>query len=142
MSDLRYPEVAPAFEPEPAARVEREFEHPARVERELEPPVRVAREPEPRAAGVVPVAEERDYVLPVDSLQAVAESAGLRWVSSDADKVRAAQEAMAAAPPPAHVQREIRKVEPADEGPLVLVETRKDLSQVRLPFETMQPPGA
>jgi len=25
-----------------------------------------------------------------------------------------------------------------DEGPLVLVETRKDLSQVRLPFETTQ----
>jgi ribonuclease E len=39
------------------------------------------------------------------------------------------------------VPREIRKVEPVDEGPLVLVETKKDLSQVRLPFET-QTPGA
>ena len=38
-------------------------------------------------------------------------------------------------PAPIHVPREIRKVVLPDEGPLVLVETRKDLSQVRLPFE-------
>jgi ribonuclease E len=62
-------------------------------------------------------------------------------VSSDADKIRAAQEAMAAVPAAIPVPREIRKVKSVDEGPLVLVETRKDLSQVRLPFET-QAPGA
>jgi ribonuclease E len=33
------------------------------------------------------------------------------------------------------VPREIRPVVLPDEGPLVLVETRKDLSQVMLPFE-------
>ena len=80
-----------------------------------------------------------DYVLPIDSLVAVADGAGLQWVNSDAEKIRAAQAAMAAMPAPIHVAREIRKVELADEGPLVLVETKKDLSQVRLPFENQAP---
>jgi len=39
-----------------------------------------------------------------------------------------------------HVPREIKPVALIDEGPLVLVETRKDLSQIRLPFEAGQPP--
>jgi len=43
---------------------------------------------------------------------------------------------MASEPPPAHVPRERKAVERVDEGPLVLVETRKDLSQYKLPFET------
>jgi ribonuclease E len=42
---------------------------------------------------------------------------------------------MAQEPKPVHVPREPKPVVLADEGPLVLVETRKDLSQVRLPFE-------
>ena len=77
-------------------------------------------------------------MLPTDSLQAVAEAAGLQWVSSDAEKIRAAQAEMAAAPAPVHVPRERKPVESVDNGPLVLVETRKDLSQVKLPFETTQ----
>jgi ribonuclease E len=75
-------------------------------------------------------------VLPTDQLQAVAESAGLQWVNSDAEKIRAVQEAMAREPKPVHVPREPKPVVAIDEGPLVLVETRKDLSQFKLPFET------
>ena len=75
------------------------------------------------------------FVLPVDSLQAVAESAGLQWVNSDEEKIRAVQAAMAAEPAPVHVPRERKPMVVVDEGPLVLVETRKDLSQVRLPFD-------
>jgi ribonuclease E len=78
------------------------------------------------------------FVLPTDSLQAVAEAAGLQWVNSDADKIRAVQAEMAATPAPAHVPRERKPVEIVAEGPLVLVETRKDLSQIKLPFETAQ----
>ncbi len=48
------------------------------------------------------------YALPLDSLAAVAEAAGLQWVNSDAAKIEAAQSAMAADAPPAHVPREIR----------------------------------
>jgi ribonuclease E len=72
----------------------------------------------------------------MDSLVAVAEGAGLQWVNSDVEKIRAVQQAMAEAPAPVHRPREIRPVEVVDEGPLVLVETKKDLSQVRLPFES------
>ncbi|MBC8057356.1 MAG: hypothetical protein H7Y61_12345, partial [Rhizobiales bacterium] len=78
------------------------------------------------------------FVLPLESLQAVAESAGLQWVNSDAEKIRAVQAAMAAEPAPAHLPRERKPAPVIDEGPLVLVETRKDLSQIKLPFETAQ----
>jgi ribonuclease E len=76
------------------------------------------------------------FVLPVSSLQAVVESSGLQWVGSDAEKIRAVQAAMANEPQPAHVPRERKPVVQVDAGPLVLVETRKDLSQVKLPFES------
>ena len=68
---------------------------------------------------------------------AVAESAGLQWVNSDAAKIEAAQAAMAAAAEPTRAPRDIPPVAAVDDGPLVLVETKKDLSQVKLPFETM-----
>ena len=38
------------------------------------------------------------YELPLTQLQGVAEQAGLQWVHSDADKIRAVQAAMAAEP--------------------------------------------
>ena len=86
-------------------------------------------------APVVPVAPAA-FELPVDSLAAIAESAGLQWVNSDADKIRAVQAALDNEPAPVRVPRERKPVDRADEGPLVLVETRKDLSQYKLPFET------
>jgi len=78
------------------------------------------------------------FVLPLDSLQAVAESAGLQWVNSNTDKIRAVRDAMAAEPAPAHVPRERKPTAAVDDGPLVLVETRKDLSQIKLPFDAAQ----
>jgi len=139
-----------ASRPEPAlaeparaepARAEPPRAEPMRTEparpAQVAAPVPAAPRPEPVALAAAAV----DYVLPIDSLNAVADSAGLQWVNSDAEKIRVAQEAMAAMPAPIRVPREIRKVELPDEGPLVLVETRKDLSQVRLPFEN-QAPGA
>ena len=98
---------------------------------------------EPAAPAPAPVKAE-PFVLPVSSLQAVVESSGLQWVGSDAGKIRAVREAMASEPPPAHVPRERKPMAKLDDGPLVLVETRKDLSQFKLPFETAaqeaQPP--
>jgi ribonuclease E len=47
---------------------------------------------------------------------------------------------MAAEPAPIHVPRERAPALQIDEGPLVLVETRKDLSQFKLPFETAAAP--
>ena len=65
----------------------------------------------------------------------IADGAGLVWVNSDADKIAAAQAAIAAEPAPAPLGREPAPVVVVDDGPLVLVETRKDLSQFKLPFE-------
>ena len=75
------------------------------------------------------------YELPTDNLNAIASGAGLQWVSSDSEKIRAVQESMANSPKPAHVPRQPKPVAAVDDGPLVLVETKKDLSQVRLPFD-------
>ncbi|MBL8326456.1 MAG: Rne/Rng family ribonuclease [Rubrivivax sp.] len=96
-------------------------------------PVAAAALPQPPKAAQ-PIRIE-PYALPAGELQAVASAAGLEWVGSDADKVRAVQEAMAAEPKPVHVPREPKPVVVVDEGPLVLVETRKDLAQFKLPFE-------
>jgi ribonuclease E len=93
-------------------------------------PVTVVAPPPPAPAPVVEAFE-----LPLGELQAIAAGAGLQWVNSDADKIAAVQAAIAAEPAPAPLGREPAPVVVADEGPLVLVETRKDLSQVKLPFE-------
>ena len=85
-------------------------------------------------APVQSVAEP--YVLPLAQLHQIAEGAGLQWVNSDAEKISAAQAAIAAQPKSVHVPRERKPVVVVDDGPLVLVETRKDLSQMKLPFET------
>jgi ribonuclease E len=91
--------------------------------------------PAPRAAEPIRIAP---YVLPTASLSDLATTAGLQWVQSDADKISAVQAAMAAEPKPVHVPREPRRHVLEDVGPLVLVETRKDLSQLKLPFEQQQ----
>ena len=78
------------------------------------------------------------YVLPTDALASLAETAGLQWVQSDGDKISAVRAAMAAEPAPVRVPREPRRHVVTDDGPLVLVETRKDLSQLKLPFEQQQ----
>jgi len=101
----------------------------------------------PRAAAEAPTAAESpvtagraapalpQFELPTHELEQLADGAGLLWVQSDADKVRNVQQAIAAEPQPMHVPRERKAVVLPDEGPLVLVETRKDLSQLGLPFE-------
>ncbi len=75
------------------------------------------------------------YQLPLTDLAAMAANSGLEWVNSDAGKVAQVQAAIAAEPKPVHVPREPKPVLVMDEGPLVLVETRKDLRQVQLAFE-------
>ncbi len=88
------------------------------------------------ATPPVAVPSSAPFVLPTEALRGVAESAGLTWVMSDVDKVRQVQEAMAQEPKPIHVPRAPRPVVLEDTGPLVLVETIKDLGQVKLPFES------
>ncbi len=77
----------------------------------------------------------QSYALPLGELNQIADGAGLQWVNSDADKVAAVQAAIAAEPKPVHVPRERPAPVVIDEGPLILVETRKDLRDLNLPFE-------
>jgi ribonuclease E len=74
------------------------------------------------------------YTLPIDSLQQVAHNSGLVWVNSDSAKVAAVQAAIAAEPAPVRVPRERPPAVVVNEGPLVLVETRKDLKTLQVPF--------
>jgi ribonuclease E len=99
------------------------------------PEAPVAAMPETPAAIVVPAAPAVPYVLPVSNLTQLADAAGLQWVGSDADKIAAAQAAIAAEMKPIHVPREPRPAPAPDDGALILVETVKDLNAVHLPFE-------
>ena len=102
--------------------------------------------PAPAAAAPAPAAPAKGlprvqaFTLPIDELQQVAAASGLQWVNSDADKIAAVQAAIAAEPKPIRVPRERPPAVVLDEGPLVLVETRRDLSAMALPFE--RPPAA
>lgn len=89
----------------------------------------------PAAAPVSSLPKVQSYDLPMQDLVQVAQTSGLQWVNSDADKIAQAQAAIAAQPKPVHVPRERAAPAVSDEGPLVLVETRRDLGSVTLPFE-------
>jgi len=78
------------------------------------------------------------FQLPIAELAQVAESSGLQWVNSDAEKIAAVQAAIAAEPKPVRVPRERPPAIVIDEGPLVLVETKRDLRNMTLPFEQQQ----
>jgi ribonuclease E len=75
------------------------------------------------------------YALPSSALEQVAQGSGLQWVNSDSTRIAAVQAAIAAEPKPVHVPR----VRPApvviEQSPLVLVETKRDLRGMTLPFE-------
>jgi len=103
-----------------------------REARRAEAMVASSAEPLQRPAAVPSV----PFVLPLETLQGVAAASGLEWVNSDPEKTRAVQEAMASEAAPTHVPRQRPSLPRIDVGPLVLVETRKDLSQTKLPFET------
>ncbi|MDO4725430.1 MAG: ribonuclease E/G, partial [Comamonadaceae bacterium] len=90
--------------------------------------------PEPAAQAPAPSLAQ-PFVLDLPALSHIVATAGLDWVHSDADKVARVQAEMAAAPKPVHVPRERPPVPVLDQGPLVLVETRRDLRQQQYPFD-------
>ncbi len=90
------------------------------------------------AKSVVSMPAVTAYTLPATELTEVANNSGLQWVGSDASKVAAAQAAIAAeaAAAPAHVPRERPAPVEIDSSPLIMVETKRDLRDMQLPFET------
>ena len=81
----------------------------------------------------------QSFDLPVASLSEVAQSSGLSWVNSDPAKIASVQAAIAAEPKPIRVPRERPAPVKVDAGPLVLVETKRDLRNMTLPFEQTTP---
>jgi len=75
------------------------------------------------------------YALPQDDLVQVAQGSGLQWVNTSAESVAKVQAAIAAEPQPVHVPRARPAPVSLDAGPLVLVETKRDLGNMTLPFE-------
>ena len=95
-------------------------------------PVVAAPAAEPAAGQATPSARMPvigSYTLPEQALAQLAAQAGLQWVSTDADKAAAARAAIAAEVPPVHVPRERPPAAVIHDGPLILVETRRDLRQ-------------
>ena len=87
--------------------------------------------------STVPVAsmpKVSEYALPMESLRAIAQTSGLQWVNSDPARVAAVQAAIAAEAPAAHSPRERPTPVAVDTGPLVLVETKRDLRSIDLPL--------
>lgn len=119
------PVAVPAQAPAPA------YTAPVAVVAPVAAPVPV---PAPAAAGIT-LPKVQAYALPLQDLAQVAESSGLQWVNSDAAKIAEVQAAIAAEIKPLHVPRERPPLAVSDEGPLVLVETKRDLGSMTLPFE-------
>jgi ribonuclease E len=81
----------------------------------------------------------QSFALPIETLAQVAQGTGLSWVNSDPAKIAAVQAAIAAETKPIHVPRERPPAVSVDAAPLVLVETKRDLRNLKLPFEETQP---
>ena len=90
----------------------------------------------PAAPAVGGMPKVGAYALAVSELEAVASQSGLIWVNSDAEKIAKVQAAIAAEPAPIHVPRERVPAALVDHGPLILVETKRDLSQMKMPFDS------
>ena len=73
------------------------------------------------ATSLAPPAAAEPFDLPVDDLRALAASAGLEWVNSNAERILVVQQAMASEPKPVHVPRQPRPPKVLDDGPLILV---------------------
>ncbi|MGH6640427.1 MAG: Rne/Rng family ribonuclease [Polaromonas sp.] len=87
------------------------------------------------APSAITLPKVQSYDLPLQDLAQVAQSSGLQWINSDAAKIAEAKTAIAAEVKPVHVPRERAPLVVSDEGPLVLVETKRDLGTLPLPFE-------
>lgn len=120
------PDMQPAMQAEPTTAV---------TQAPVDDVPAVVSPPAEERAQALPAAEPARFELPAQALTDLAQAAGLEWVQSDVQKVAQVQAAIAAEPKPVHVPRELPRIVLPDEGPLVLVETRRDLADLKLPFE-------
>lgn len=122
---------APVLRREPAPRQEPAL-RPQQAQREQSPRAEAVRN---EAAPVRGLPKVQRFDLPVSELVQVAQGSGLQWVNSDVGKIAAVQAAIAAESKPIHIPRERAPAVAVDDAPLVLVETKRDLREMKLPFE-------
>jgi ribonuclease E len=131
---VQAPVPTPVAAPAPAAVAERAAAVVAAAPAPVAPVAPVA---PAIASGSMP--KVSSYALPQQDLVQVAQGSGLQWVNTNADSVAKVQAAIAAEPVAVHVPRERPPVVSQDSGPLVLVETKRDLRNMTLPFEENSP---
>jgi ribonuclease E len=114
---------APAAEPAPQAEIV-EAKPPVAA---VAPAVEAIAAPAPVEAAPAAAAPQaaRSAAVSAETLKPVLEQAGLVWVNTDADKLRAAQEAAAQAARPVRVGRERKALPPLETAPMQMVETGK-----------------
>ena len=88
----------------------------------------------PAQAAKIAMPSIASYDLPVESLISLTQSSNLQWVQSDPIKVAQIKASIANEPRAVRVPRLRPAPVELHEGPLVLVETKKNLSQLNLPF--------
>ncbi|MGA8516038.1 MAG: ribonuclease E/G, partial [Burkholderiaceae bacterium] len=98
------------------------------------PPVKPVSSPA-QSATPISMPKISSYALPISDMAQVASSSGLQWVNSNPEKIAAVQAQIAAEPKPVHIPRERPPAVVIDNAPLVLVETKRDLRDMKLPFE-------
>lgn len=82
-----------------------------------------------------PVPQAAQAALSQNDLKEIAQNAGLEWVSTNPIRCAAVQEEIINAPKPKRKPRQPRQKSVSNEGPLVLVETQKIISGMRLPLD-------
>jgi ribonuclease E len=85
------------------------------------------------ASATAAVEEPAPESLPIADLNAVVQAAGLQWVQSDPIRVEQAQRTLRQMIVPKQAPRQRKPLALADEGPLMLVETRKALPTLNIP---------
>jgi ribonuclease E len=80
------------------------------------------------------VAVKPVFALPTAELDQLAQSSGLQWVGTSPERAAAVQAAIASEPIVVHVPRVRPAVAPVQAEPLVMVETKRDLGKMDLPF--------
>ncbi|CAB3797360.1 Rne/Rng family ribonuclease [Paraburkholderia fynbosensis] len=119
---------APLDSPAPAVTVEAPAVAPAPQDEIVESQPAVVPTEQPAEIEPAPIATSqapRSGAVSAEALKPVLEQAGLVWVNTDADKLRAAQEAAAQTVKPARRVRERKPLPPLDNAPMQQVETGK-----------------
>jgi ribonuclease E len=108
---------------------------PAPASAPVTAPAKAPMASQPSTPAVSGMPKVGSFALPVAEMDTIASGAGLQWINSNPERIAAVKAQIAAEPKPIHIPRERPPAVVIDAGPLVLVETKRDLRNMTLPFE-------